>query len=49
MNAKTSNERQATLAAKRAAAGLCQFKTWIPDTPEAKAAMKKLAAKLNKA
>ena len=44
--AETPAARQARLKAKRRAEGLTQVVHWIPNTKQAKDAMKALAAKL---
>lgn len=46
MMAQTQAERTAAKKARRTAQGLVRFPVWIPDTPEAREAVKRLAESL---
>lgn len=46
MTAQTQAQRTAAKKARRTAQGLVRFPVWIPDTPEAREAVKRLAESL---
>ena len=45
--AKTPAERQRAAKARRTEAGLVRVPVWIPDTPEAREALKQAASEIN--
>lgn len=47
MTAKTPAERQRAAKARKLEQGLVRVPVWIPDTPEAREALKQAAAELN--